>query len=208
MTDVVEFKTSLPADYDPEKGLKTAKMAQAAEQYWTRAKDAEGLYHAIETKLDAQAEYIVWRDSQVQPSQEAPPPLGMDGAVARVNSNSPRLPDADPGKEIAYRWREKFTMNVSDDGKRHTEIDANKLALAKQNAKEKCRQICEQEGGRGPARTAESVERETRPSDELDRIERARERWADDDDIEIKDNAKIKDIDGGFEITMVGTVYE
>lgn len=48
--------------YDPEEGLKTIVVAEASEKHWRRAKDAKKLFEAIEAKLKAQAEYIVWRD--------------------------------------------------------------------------------------------------------------------------------------------------
>ena len=43
--------SGLPADYNPEKGLINLAVAEAAEHYFTRAKDATRLHDAIEAKL-------------------------------------------------------------------------------------------------------------------------------------------------------------
>ena len=56
--------------YDPDKGLKTIAVAEAGEKHWRRAKDATKLIAAIEKKIKAQADYIVFRDRVVTPSQE------------------------------------------------------------------------------------------------------------------------------------------
>src|SRR5215469_2041438 len=52
------------AVYDPTKGLKTIAVAEAAEKHFARAKDPEKLFEAIETKLRAQAEFVLWWDGQ------------------------------------------------------------------------------------------------------------------------------------------------
>jgi hypothetical protein len=188
MTDVVKAKTSLPSDYDPEKGLKSIKIIEAAEKYFARAKDMDGLTKAVNAKIDAQAAYIVWRDGEVTPSQEASSP-GVKGG--RVNSGELYLPEADPGKVIAHRWREKFTMNASEDGKRKTAIDPSKIAEAKQIAQERCRQICELDG-RAPGEPKEVKERS---AEDVRWITLARKKAANDgfvgDEIRIGDDAKI-----------------
>jgi hypothetical protein len=175
MTEVVQFKTTylpddpgpkktqLPADYDPEKGLLAASMAEAAEKHFARAKDAEALYKAIEVKIDAQAEYIVWRDSVMKVKDESVDRDADSGQFTVVaKGRKPQLPASDPGKDVAYRWRERFTMAQSGDGKTVTIPDPMKIEEAKRGAKERCRQICEQEGGRMsgeplPPRSAEDL---------------------------------------------------
>jgi hypothetical protein len=189
MTEVVKSKTSLPSDYDPEKGLKTVEVAGAAERYFAKAKDMDGLTKAVEAKIDAQAEYIVWRDGEVTPSQET----GSSGVKGRrVDSGRPDLPAADPGKDIAHRWRDKFTMNASENGQRKTMIDPGKIAEAKLEARERCRQICELEGGRAPGEPKEVKER---PAEDVRWITLARKKAANDgfvgDEIRIGDDAKI-----------------
>jgi len=46
-TSIIQFKTSLPADYDPEKGLQTIAVSESAEKHFARAKDVEALYKAV-----------------------------------------------------------------------------------------------------------------------------------------------------------------
>jgi hypothetical protein len=92
------------AFYDPVKGLKTIAVAEATETLFVRAKNAEGLFRAIETKLRAQAEYVVWRDSMVTPSQEIGKQKKRDG----ISVPKSHLPEADPGTLIAHKWRKKF----------------------------------------------------------------------------------------------------
>ena len=50
--------------YDPEKGLKNIAVAEAAEQYFARAKDSTGLFEAIKAKLTEQRNFVLWWDSQ------------------------------------------------------------------------------------------------------------------------------------------------
>jgi len=145
--EVIQFKTSLPTDYDPERGLRTIIVSEMAEKHLARAKDVEALYKAVETKIDAQADYVVWRDSVVKPQREAPPQAGMKGAdPTRAEAIRPSLPDADPGTDIIHLWRKKLTANSSSPGQpRKTIRDQGKIAEAKEEAKERCRRICELE---------------------------------------------------------------
>jgi len=68
------------------------------------AKDATQLFKAIELKITSQAEYIVWRDGIVVPSQKLPG--AGKGKGKRVSALKPsKLPDGDPGDVTAHRWR-------------------------------------------------------------------------------------------------------
>jgi hypothetical protein len=91
--------------YDPERGLRTIAVAEAGEKHWARAKDAKQLCKAIETKIKAQAEYVVWRDKVVVPSQTTGKKKKTDGIAA---PKSQKLPAADPGHNTAHRWRAKL----------------------------------------------------------------------------------------------------
>jgi hypothetical protein len=123
--------------YDPDKGLKSIAVAEAGEKHFARAKDATRLLKAIETKIDAQADYIVWRDRIVPPSQET----GGPGRGKRVTEQKPVLPDADPGKVIAHRWRKRFTSKTEG----RTALDPEKIRAAKKDAAHRCVRICEQQ---------------------------------------------------------------
>jgi phage N-6-adenine-methyltransferase len=118
--------------YDPEKGLKTIAVAEAGERHWTRAKDATQLYKAIEAKIKAQAEYVVWRDAAANPRGQ---PKKNSSRTARI------LPAADPGDVIAHRWRKRLCFK----GKTGTIIDKDKLALALKDAHHRTVRICEQQ---------------------------------------------------------------
>ena len=90
--------------YDPEQGLKTIAVAEAGEKHWARAKDATQLLAAIETKIKAQAEYVVWRDG-VPVTPHAGPGRGKKNHVAVLKRS---LPEADPGDLTVHRWRKRL----------------------------------------------------------------------------------------------------
>ena len=77
---------------------------------------------AIEAKMRLQAEYIVWRDGTVEPSQAR----GGPGRGKRIKALKPVFPATDPGDATAHRWRKRFTREV--EGVRV--IDPEKLAIA------------------------------------------------------------------------------
>jgi hypothetical protein len=142
--------------YNPEKGLQTIAVAEAAEKHWRKAKDFTKLFEAIEAKIKAQAEYVVWRDSKMVPSQER----GGTGAnqhkkSARVEIDRSELTAADPGNDIAYRWRKKLCTLVDQivDGetkkrgkrKTRTVIDEDKLLTTLEDAQARALRVCEQQ---------------------------------------------------------------
>ena len=51
------------AHYNPEKGAKSIRAAEAAEKFYAKAKDSDRLYEAIEAKLTLQAEFVAWWDT-------------------------------------------------------------------------------------------------------------------------------------------------
>jgi DNA N-6-adenine-methyltransferase (Dam) len=116
------------AFYDPQEGLKTIAVAEASEKLWTRAKNAEKLFTAIEAKLTAQAEYVVWRDGVVTPSQKS---------GGRISVRKSGLPEADPGAFIAHKWRKKFCSDGA--------IDEDKLGRVINEAQSRCLRVCEQQ---------------------------------------------------------------
>jgi hypothetical protein len=95
---VIEGGGSEVTQYDPEKGLKAIAVAEAAGKHFARAKDTRQLFEAIAKKITAQADYIVWRDGVVTAGQ----PKKNSRTGAKI------LPAADPGHDIAYRWRKAF----------------------------------------------------------------------------------------------------
>ena len=118
--------------YDPDKGLKSIAVAEAGEKHFARAKDATGLYEAIEAKLFAQAEYVVWRDGVSQ--------HGGDRKSSLQNSKLD-LPASDPGAAVVHRWRKRLCVKTQAG----TAMDAEKMRRAKDDAARRATRICEQE---------------------------------------------------------------
>jgi phage N-6-adenine-methyltransferase len=121
--------------YDPEKALQTIAIAEIGEKHWARAKDATQLFEAIETKIRAQAEYVVWRDHVV-------PHGGVNQHNKRkIAAPKSSLPAADPGDVTAHRWRQRLCRKNGQG----TEIDEQKLAAALNDARLRSVRICEQQ---------------------------------------------------------------
>jgi DNA N-6-adenine-methyltransferase (Dam) len=111
------------AIYDPERGLKEIAVAEVAEKYWARARNADKLFEAIELKLEAQREYVAWRDGALRRRGKT------QESISVLKST---LPMADPGDLIAHRWRKKLATDEA-------------FALALEDAKLRCQRICEQQ---------------------------------------------------------------
>ncbi len=89
--------------YDPEKGLKTIAVAEAAEKHYARAKDATKLYAAIEAKLTAQAEFVEWWKAQPDKAREGRP-RNSDRPVRVLRLGTDGLPDP----KVVSRWKQKL----------------------------------------------------------------------------------------------------
>lgn len=87
------------AKYDPEKGLKTIAVAEAAEKYFARAKDATKLEHAIRTKLEAQAAFVEWWDTKGP---------GTNHGGTRKISGLKSWPEGLPASLVVHRWRKRL----------------------------------------------------------------------------------------------------
>jgi len=128
------------AIYNPQRGLKKVVEAEAAEKHWARAKDNTRLLRAIETKIRAQAEYIVWRDAAmiaVVQMRGGGPGRGRKGlSQVRV-----LLPKGDPGEKTAHRWRKRLCRKNGNG----TEVDPKKIKLALEDAGQRTIRICEQQ---------------------------------------------------------------
>ncbi len=135
LTDLTTSKAKTITIYDPEKGLKTIAVARAGEKHWARAKDATKLFAAIETKLWAQADYVVWRDGGPGRGKH-----GGDHKSDQVSVLKLDLPKADPGDLTAHRWRKSF-CSTNGEG---TAVDEEKLAIALNDARMRCTRVCEQ----------------------------------------------------------------
>lgn len=150
---------------DAETSLKQIVVAEAAEKHWKAAKDPEKLFEAVKLKLTKQAGYVVYRQDVAVPSQA----IGAPGRGKRVAVPRPVLPDADPGKRIVHRWRQRL---CEKEGKRWVVSD-DKLGAALEEAGRRSVRICEQENAntiRGTEGTGE-FERYT-PAEYIERARR------------------------------------
>jgi len=132
--NLVSPKGGAVAIYDPDKGLKTIAVSDAAEKHWRRAKDAKQLVAAVETKIEAQADYIVWRDGVTVHG-------GDRKSKSRLQHRKLDLPKADPGDDVAHRWRKKLTVKVNGKSVR----DEERIERVLQDAQWRCVRICEQQ---------------------------------------------------------------
>ena len=124
--------------YDPQKGLLSIAAAETAQKHFARAKNLDGLNKAIEQKLKAQRDFVLWWDSIGEKSGSGP--------SQRCRGSETPLPiagrDGLPDRRIIHRWRA-----LEDQGK-----FADTLAAAK----EKARLLCE--GDRNPPVTLNTGE--------------------------------------------------
>jgi len=143
--------------YNPDEGLKEIAVSEAAEKHWRRAKNADQLYKAIKTKLLAQAQYVVWRDSVVTPSRQMPGAGRGKGKRAAVLPLS-KMIQGDPGKDVIKRWRKRLCApapegtavdhsKVEDEARRiaRTIIDPTKLQDRLEDAHRRTVRLCEQQ---------------------------------------------------------------
>ena len=127
MTALAKPRGGLPADYNPEKGMKKLAVAEAAEQYFARAKDATGLHQAVEAKLGEQRRFVLWWDQHKHGGEaRAGHPMS---AVSDI-----RIEDYGLDRDTIHRWRKR----LKDPGKFD---DALEVAHAR------CVKVCEARQG-------------------------------------------------------------
>jgi hypothetical protein len=91
--------------YDPQQGVKRIAVAAMAEKHYARAKDATKLIEAIRAKLEAQAEFVLWWDTQAEKSKGGDAKTyGRNRSVTAVESGKNGLPD----RMTISRWRAKL----------------------------------------------------------------------------------------------------
>tara|TARA_Y100000310_G_scaffold98201_2_gene95966 strand:- start:2788 stop:3690 length:903 start_codon:yes stop_codon:yes gene_type:complete len=101
--------------YSPQKGLKTIAILEAVQKHYARAKDASKLEQAIRSKLEAQAEFVLWWDTKGpgeagkgRPQKNVTDPLhfrsGHDGLPDRMTISRWRRKLNDPENfELTFR---------------------------------------------------------------------------------------------------------
>ena len=136
MKNIAKRRSTDITQYDPDKGLKSIATAEAAERHFARAKNAEQLHTAVDAKITAQAEYVVWRDAQPSMGAHSGPGRGKKPiAVPKLV-----LPEDDPGHVVAHRWRKKY---CSKDEAGLTIIDEEKFAAELNEKRLWVQRVCE-----------------------------------------------------------------
>ena len=125
---VSEYRGGLPDSYDPKKGLKKMEIAEAAILHFTRAKDAEGLYHAVEVKLGEQRFFVLWWAKQTK-RKATPGNLGPS-----QTRDGPAADDLGLDRMAIKRWSDRLA-------------DETKFDRALEAAKVRCRRVCEADKG-------------------------------------------------------------
>jgi phage N-6-adenine-methyltransferase len=82
--------------YDPEEGLKSVAVAEAAERHFRRAKDATRLLEAVELKLAEQRRFVLWYDAQDKPRG------------GRGKKTDFRSENGFPDPLVIHRWRTRL----------------------------------------------------------------------------------------------------
>ena len=108
MTTLVRREATDLAHYDPEKGLQRVAVYEAAEKHYARAKDVTKLEQAIRAKLEAQAAFVAWWDTQASRPRDGRPQKNRDRSVM-VFPGERGLPD----KMTISRWRRKLNDPVA-----------------------------------------------------------------------------------------------
>lgn len=129
---VTDYRSGVPANYEPDKGLKSIAVAEAAEKHFARARDATKLYEAIEAKLGEQRRFILWWDQQ----EKHPGNRGAGQGHIRPSEISDGLKITDFGldRDTIHRWRKRLK-------------EPKKFDIALESANERCVKVCEARQG-------------------------------------------------------------
>ena len=102
MSEIVPIRNGgAVARYEPEKGLKEISVAEAAEKHYARAKDATRLLKAMELKLKAIRQFVLWWDPPEGVRKGGNPNLNRDSTVTVAGQNGM------PERKTIERWRDR-----------------------------------------------------------------------------------------------------
>lgn len=138
-----DYKGGVPDNYEPAHGLKSIAVAEAAENYFARAKDSTQLYAAVQVKLGEQRRFVLWWDGQ-EKDKGGRPAETCNGAVTGF------LKSQEFGLDhmTISRWRKRLK-------------DAKKFDEALEKAHERCVKVCEARSGHNDeARASNSGEQD------------------------------------------------
>lgn len=121
--------------YNPHDGIEAIGKLESLESYYKRAKDATGLYDAVERKLGEQRRFVLWWDQQEKASGARGNPGGRGAPiVASQTDDATSLADFGLDRDTVHRWRKRLK-------------DPRKFDGALEAAQERCRRVCEAEKG-------------------------------------------------------------
>lgn len=104
-TSISRRQTGTLSKYDPQKGVKAIDFLAMAEKHFAKAKDATQLQKAIRAKLEAQAEFVFWWDTQAEKAQGRRSDLKhRNRPVTMFQAGENGLPD----RMTISRWRAKL----------------------------------------------------------------------------------------------------
>ena len=92
--------------YNPKKGMQQIAVAEVAEKYYRKARDLAGLEKAIRAKLTAQAEFVLWWDTQAEKSAGGRPRKTGPRSVTGLKCGEKGL----PSKQTLQRWRKRLGL--------------------------------------------------------------------------------------------------
>ena len=94
--------------YDPKKGMQRIAGAEVAEKYYRRARDREGLEKAIRLKLEEQAEFVLWWDTQAEKGKGARGDKRPNSERGRRSVTALKCGENGmPTKQTISRWRKR-----------------------------------------------------------------------------------------------------
>lgn len=96
-------KSGSLTQYNAQKGIKKVAFLEMAEKHYAKAKDASKLTEAIRAKLEAQAEFVLWWDTQFEKDKGGRPAKTSDGSVRSL-----RAEDFGTDNKTISRWRTKL----------------------------------------------------------------------------------------------------
>lgn len=126
-------------NYNPQDGLARIAVAESGENFFKRARNSDGLYEAVKTKLTEQRKFIKWWDAQ--PKDKGGGDVRNTGnrsvtGVVTITDVFDIHPDderaIDATKMMLSRWRKSLGADEA-------------FAVALADAHSRCKRICEQE---------------------------------------------------------------
>ena len=92
--------------YNPKQGMQRIAVAEVAEKYYRQARNLDGIEKAIRLKLEAQAEFVLWWDTQAEKREVGRPTKNRNRSVTILVAGENGLPD----RMTISRWRKRLGL--------------------------------------------------------------------------------------------------